>query len=186
MLPSFVANPPAIAKLMDDGGPQIIQDGLRAGQTLTDIARRYGGTRGALTRYIASLPPDMQQAIRQADAEGMSALVEANLTIADSLAEEMRTMTKPMYVKDHGHVADLVDTAAIVAADKERIRVREFMAERKDRETWGGKAGTEVTVNLNAIHLDVLRQRTSRPTEVQPAQVTEISAAQLESLADFL
>jgi hypothetical protein len=163
MLPDFITLPIPMARLMAEGGVPRLCDDLAAGQTLKDIATRIGATRGALVRFIATLPADQQAAVREADAQGSTAMVEEAKTIADDTAADIRQMTKPMYVNNE-FVCDLVDAQAILAAEKERIRVRQWMAERKDKETWGGKAQTEITVNLASIHLDVLRKRASGAT----------------------
>ena len=175
-LPAYITYAPPIAQLIEEGGPERLISDLADGQTLRDIAGRIGCTRGVLTRYIAQLPPAIQQAIRQADLEGATAMAEEARQIADETAEDVRTMTKPMYVKDYGHVADLVDAGVILAAEKERIRVRQWMAERKDKDAWGLKPTTELTVNLSTIHLDALRQRSRHAAVGQAEPVVVIDA----------
>lgn len=164
MLPDFLTNPPPIARLLAEGGPDRLADDLRAGLTLRDIADRIGCTRGVLTRWIASLPPDVQVGIRTADQEGATAMVEEAKTIADDTAEDIRGMTKPLF-NDKQFVCDVVDPQAILAAEKERIRVRQWMAERKDKDAWGVRPTTEVNMNFNSVFLDVLRKRNTRQTE---------------------
>jgi hypothetical protein len=183
MLPDFLTHPPGVVRLLNDGGVARLTDALAAGQTYADVARHYGMTRGALRTWVASLPTDAQAAIHAADTQGASAMVEEAKQIADATATDIRGMTKPMFVEGT-YVTDLVDANAILAAEKERIRVRQWMAERKDKDAWGGKAQTEVTVNLATVHLDVLRRRnTGQPS---PFAAAEIPAALVPDVTDFL
>lgn len=191
MLPAFLTHPPGITRLLDDGGVPHLIDALAAGQTFSDVAQQYGMTRGVLRRWIASLPPDVQADIAAADTHGASAMVEESKQIADRTAEDIRQMTKPMYVEGE-YITDLVDANAILAAEKERIRVRQWIAERKDKEAWGPKAQNEVTINLAAVHLDVLRRRNSgqpsRTAQEIPAAIVSDSlpAGDAPDVSDFL
>lgn len=191
MLPDFVTQPPGIARLLQDGGVPRLIDDLAGGLTFSDVAKRLGMTRGTLRKWVASLPHDTQQAILAADGQGASAMVEESKQIADDTAADIRQMTKPMYV-DGQYVTDLVDANAILAAEKVRIHVRQWMAERKDKETWGAKSQNDITINLSAVHLDVLRRRNSgQPSpyarEVDaPATLTISDSASLPDVSDFL
>jgi hypothetical protein len=163
MLPDFITLPIPMARLMAEGGVPRLCDDLAAGQTLKDIATRIGATRGQLVRFIATLPADSQAAIREADSQASTAMVEEAKQIADGMAEEM-AQPRRIATKD-GDVIEVDPPAqAVLAAAKMQIDVRQWMAERKDKETWGGKAQTEITVNLASIHLDVLRKRASGAT----------------------
>lgn len=171
MLPDFITHPVAIARLLADGGVPRLCDDLAAGQTLKDIATRVGATRGALVRFISTLPPDQQTAIREADSQAPTAMVEEAKQIADDMAEQM-AQPRRIATKD-GDVIEVDPPAqAVLAAAKMQIDVRQWMAERKDKESWGGKAQTEITVNLASIHLDVLRKRAAG----QPIAVIEAPA----------
>lgn len=170
MLPDFITHPPAIARLLAEGGTARLCDDLAAGQTLHAIASRIGTTRGVLVRYISTVAPEDQAAIRAADAQGVAAMVEESKDIADDMADEMRR-PRTVITKD-GTPAEIEPPAqAVLTAAKMQIDVRQWIAERKDKENWGGKANTEITVNLANIHLDVLRKRTSQPS--QPIAVLE-------------
>jgi hypothetical protein len=171
-LPSFIAHPVAISRLVDDGGAQRLVDALAAGETLSTLAKHYGCTRGAITRFIASLSPAEQTAIEEANRDGTSALAEQTIAIADAAALEMRTLTKPMYVEGE-YITDLVDAGAILKAETERIKTRQWFAERKNAEMWGGKVNTAVQVNIGSIYLDALRHRNTTQAEIAVVEAPE-------------
>ena len=171
-LPTFALHPAGIATLIEAGGPGILCEALAAGQTYSDVAKRFGGSRGALMRWINQLPPDVQQQIRDADTQGASALVEDTLTIADYAAQEIRTDVVREESQDGDLRERVKDAPLLFAAEKERIRVRQWFAERKDKDHWGQKAQVETVVNIQTIHLDALRHYHA-PKLAQPIAVIE-------------
>lgn len=159
-LPTFALHPAGIATLIEAGGPGILCEALAAGQTYSDVAKRFGGSRGALMRWISQLPPDVQQQIRDADSQGASALVEETLGIADGMTDKMLQAEKGPLASD------------IATAEKARITTRQWFAERKDKDNWGPKAQVETVVNIQTIHLDALRHYHA-PKLAQPIAVIE-------------
>lgn len=172
MLPTFLTSSPAGVAILDAGGVSFLLEQLQDGKTYRDIGKQLGFSRTAITNWVASQPPAIRDQIAQADKDGASAWVDETVQIADDLATEVRTFRKPMYSRSGELLAELHPVGEIIAADKERIAVRQWAAERKDRERWGGRSAAEVTVNLNTVYLDVLRKVNSQP----PPSLQEIPA----------
>ena len=152
---------------------------LHAGRTLADIAKSLGISRRTITTWIAKQSDDDHEALAQASRDGVAVMMEDTIAIADDLADEVRQFRKPVFDKNGKLLAELHPVAEIVAADKECIAVRQHYAERKDKETWGLKATTEVTITHNTLHLDALR-RYHDPQYERPAVPLEVPAALLE------
>lgn len=185
MLPAFVTTHPAILQLQELGGVLYVVEQFHAGRTLADIARALGTNAGPLRRWIQALPPEERATVERAKQEGADGLVDEAKQIADALADEVRALTKPMYVEGQ-FVTDLVDVNAIVAADKECIRVRHWMAERLNREQWGPRSQTDVVVNFGGVYLDALRRFNSEPQPAPPIEVQTPVVTAPASALDFL
>lgn len=157
--------------IADNGGAESVIKQLANGTPQSVIAKRIGLTRAELRRWIRSQPPTIIADISDAEKEGVSAMMDDTITIADDVADKIEW-------DDASKPSDLVKAASV------RIGVRQYMAERIDKEKWSPKASTEVNVSFNAVFIDALRRRTSPSGQPDPA--LEVQPAREETLEDFL
>ncbi len=166
-------------RVEERGGLPEILHRLGNGEPQSKVANAFGMTRADIRRYVRSLPPAQLAELQDAENEGAAKMMEDTIIIADETAEKIEwdEASKP---------------ADIIKASAQRIGVRQFYAERIDKEKWSPKATTEVNLSFGGVFIDALRRRTS-PT--QPDSTKEIPAdfefapvadAPTETLADFL
>lgn len=135
---------------------QQIYESIGAGQSLGRIAEAHGVGRWALTTWLEE--PDRVELYKRARTRAASALAEATIEIADG-GERVTAGA------DGDSPAE-----SDVGRDKLRIQARQWLSSRWDRETYGDRANTAVTINMATLHIDALRR--AGPVE-QPAKVIE-------------
>jgi len=109
---------------------------IRQGETVGKIAEEYGVSRGCFSEVLHS-NPDRKRQVEAARRDGATALLEQAIEIADDVRED----------KDANAKAKL----------KADVRVR--IAAMFDPERFGTKAGAQVNINVQDLHLDALRAR---------------------------
>jgi hypothetical protein len=114
---------------------------LATGRAVADIAYELGLGNLALHRWLHD--PVRSAEVAEARRAGAAKLAEETVAIADGAMPVTDANGEP--------VAD-------PSRDKLRIATRQWVAERRDRQTWGTPKDT-VTVNIGALHLDALRAR---------------------------
>ena len=181
MLPSYVGNSLAVATLIEAGGAEYLLTALHTGQTYRDIAAGLGITRRSITTWLVSQSDDVIAELTAANTAGIAAMMEDTVAIADDIAGEIRAMEIPVIDRATGLVVDHipVEPSVLLAAEKTRIAVRQHYAERKDKENWGPRPTTEITITQNTLHLDALRRcydpAYERPVAVVPEHSTVAS-----------
>ena len=162
MLPAFALHSTAMTTLIEAGGNDYLLTALHTGQTYRDIAAGLGITRRTILAWIRQQSDDVQAELDAATLTGVAAMMEDTVAIADNAANEVRSM-------------DGIEAPVILAAEKTRIAVRQHYAERKDKENWGPRPTTEITITQNTLHLDALR-RCYDPAYERPVAVVPDSA----------
>lgn len=119
-----------------------IEGWLESGQTFQDLAQDIAVaigkplSRSMVSTYVNSLP-DAPQRITQARAAGAHAHADKALELADTVKPQADEIAK-------------VNT---------QIRLRQWLAEKQNKEAYGQSSKVEVTHTLNTLHLDALRAR---------------------------
>ena len=117
--------------LLDELPDEMILSMLEVGKSQTQICQELGIGRRALEQWIEDSEPDM---IARARARAAENLATETLTIADSMAE-----SNPQ-------------------RDVQRIRTRQWLAERWDQKTYGLQKAPQVNINIQDLRLSALRQ----------------------------
>jgi transposase len=141
---------------------------LAQGVLLKKICERLGVGRYALLEWMRQGDAERAARVGYARRSGAAAMVEEAHEIADGMQPLIDPETLELRPPDPSR-------------DKLRVQVRQWTAERLDRDTWGQQQN-QVTVNLNGLHLDALRAPSvaHTRTRAQPADVVELE--QIEQL----
>jgi hypothetical protein len=115
------------------GGESYVMEQVASGRTLQSIADEIGVSRPILSMWANAAP--RKDALAHAKRLAASALAEQGLGIVDAVSDP-----------------------AEVPAAKLRSDFRKWMASRLSSEEWGDQRGPTVAIQLNALHLDALRQ----------------------------
>lgn len=144
-----------LAKIEAAGGAARLLERVAAGETIIRIADDVGVSRNIVSGLLNST--EHRDALRNARRSAASVLAEESLQIADE--------SKPEFAQ----------------VDKLRVDTRRWAAGKWDRETFGEQRGTQVTINLGALHLDALRRMNAdRATRALPEDThAAFAAAQL-------
>ena len=126
---------------------------IASGQTVARIASDLQVTVLALDEWLSD--PARAETVRRARKAGAAALAEQTLAIAEGELPTIHPITG--------------DPVADPSRDKLRIQARQWLAERRDRATWGA-AKEGLTINVAALHLDALR---ARPATLQADQAAD-------------
>jgi hypothetical protein len=127
------------------------------GETGAVIAKALGTSELVLNEWLDD--PARGETVRRARRAGAAAMAEQTLAIAEGELPTVHPVTGELIVDP--------------ARDKLRIQTRQWVAERRDRATWGTvKDG--VTINIAGLHLDALR---ARPTPVEAVDVSYIEGS---------
>jgi hypothetical protein len=150
-----------LRRLPDMGAEVLVR--VARGETGAVIAKALGTSELVLNEWLDD--PARGETVRRARRAGAAALAEQTLAIAEGELPTVNPITGEL-------VSDPV-------RDKMRIQTRQWMAERRDRATWG-QAKEGVTINIAGLHLDALR---ARPVPVEAADTIYIeqSAAEVEN-----
>ena len=115
---------------------------IAAGNTVAQIASDMQITEMALDEWLSD--PARGETVRRARKAGAAALAEQTLAIAEGAMPTKHPITG--------------EPVADPSRDKLRIQARQWLAERRDRATWGA-AKEGVTINIAGLHLDALRAK---------------------------
>ena len=128
-------------RILDDikkqGGAEYIFDQVASGKTMTQLASDYGCSRQYFSTSINSIP-EYASVLAKAKQEAADALVEEGLGMVDAL--------------DGG------SSTSEIAATREKVQWRKFMAGSYNQERYGSRPQTNVTISVSDMHLDALRK----------------------------
>lgn len=117
--------------LLEDIDDELILSMFEEGRSKADICRGLGIGRRALDTWIAD--NDYEPIITRARVEAASHLACETLAIADGMDV------------DNGQ------------RDVQRIRTRQWLAERWDRKTYGVEKGNQINVSIQGLRMEALR-----------------------------
>jgi hypothetical protein len=143
-----------VALLRAPGNVDHVLELVAQGRTVADIAAEMGCANLAVHDVLNN--PVRAKRVAEARRAGAAALAEQTLAIAEGALPTVHPVTGELVVDP--------------ARDKMRIQTRQWMAERRDRATWG-TAKEGVTINIAGLHLDALR---ARPATVEAADTIYI------------
>jgi hypothetical protein len=126
-----------LADVAKNGGAEYIFDRLSSGTTLTAMAKEFECSREYLRNSLHTVP------------EYKTALENAKLTAADALVEQGLEMVDAL---DGG------SSTQEIAATREKVQWRKFMAGSYNQERYGNRPQTNVTISVSDMHLDALRK----------------------------
>ena len=124
-----------------NGGVEWLYDQIASGVTVSDLARRYGCSRSYISRSLNSVP-EYKAALESAREEAADALVEQGLEMVDRLNE--------------------ASTTNEIAATREKVNFRKFMAGSLNQNKYGTRPQSNVTISIGDMHLDALRKVNSQ------------------------
>jgi len=126
-----------LAEVAKNGGAEYIFDRLSSGTTLTAMAKEFECSREYLRNSLHTVP------------EYKAAMESAKLTAADALVEQGLEMVDAL---DGG------SSTQEIAATREKVQWRKFMAGSYNQERYGNRPQTNVTISVSDMHLDALRK----------------------------
>ena len=125
----------------DNGGVDWLYDQIASGITVADLARMFGCSRSYLSRALNGIP-EYKTALESAREEAADALVEQGLEMVDKLSE--------------------LSTTNEIAATREKVNFRKFMAGSLNQNKYGTRPQSNVTISIGDMHLDALRKVNSQ------------------------
>lgn len=129
-----------------NGGADWLFDQIASGMTMTKLAEHYGCTRSYVSRAL-NANEEYKRALEQARAEAADALVEEGLHMVDQL--------------------DGNSTSNEIAATREKVNWRKFMAGSYNQNKYGTRPQTNVTLSIGDLHLDALRKVNAELREIE-------------------
>lgn len=150
-----------LTEIADNGGADWLYDQIASGITVADIARQYGCTRSYVSRAINS-NPEYKKAMESAREDAADALVEQGLEMVDQLGAN--------------------STSNEIAATREKVNFRKFMAGSMNQNKYGTRPQSNVTISIGDMHLDALRKVNSQMAAIE-AEDREREEATID--ADF-
>ena len=126
-----------LTDISNSGGADWLFDQVASGVTVAEIARQYGCTRSYVSRAINSVP-EYKAALEGAREEAADALVEQGLEMVDRLDGDSSTNE--------------------IAATREKVNFRKFMAGSMNQNKYGTRPQSNVTISIGDMHLDALRK----------------------------
>ena len=130
-----------LTEIADNGGADWLYDQIASGITVAELARQYGCTRSYVSRAINSIP-EYKTAMEGAREEAADALVEQGLEMVDGLSA--------------------LSTSNEIAATREKVNFRKFMAGSLNQNKYGTRPQSNVTISIGDMHLDALRKVNSQ------------------------
>ena len=130
-----------LTEIADNGGAEWLYDQIASGITVAELARQYGCTRSYVSRAINSIP-EYKTAMEGAREEAADALVEQGLEMVDGLGA--------------------LSTSNEIAATREKVNFRKFMAGSLNQNKYGTRPQSNVTISIGDMHLDALRKVNSQ------------------------
>ena len=129
-----------------NGGADWLFDQIASGMTMTKLAEHYGCTRSYVSRAL-NANEEYKRALEQARAEAADALVEEGLHMVDQL--------------------DGNSTSNEIAATREKVNWRKFMAGSYNQNKYGTRPQTNVTLSIGDLHLDARRKVNAELREIE-------------------
>ena len=126
-----------LTEVASNGGADWLFDQIASGVTVAELARQYGCTRSYVSRSLNSVP-EYAAALSKARGEAADALVEQGLEMVDGLSG--------------------ASTPTEIAATREKVQWRKFMAGSMNQERYGTRPQNNVTLSIGDLHLDALRK----------------------------
>ena len=126
-----------LTEVASNGGADWLFDQIASGVTVAELARQYGCTRSYVSRSLNSVP-EYAAALSKARGEAADALVEQGLEMVDELSG--------------------ASTPTEIAATREKVQWRKFMAGSMNQERYGTRPQSNVTLSIGDLHLDALRK----------------------------
>jgi transposase-like protein len=126
-----------LTDISNSGGADWLYDQIASGVTVAEIARQYGCTRSYVSRALHTIP-EYKAALEGAREEAADALVEQGLEMVDSL--------------------DADSSSNEIAATREKVNFRKFMAGSMNQNKYGTRPQSNVTISIGDMHLDALRK----------------------------
>ena len=123
-----------IAKL---GGADYLFEYIASGKTVAQLAEHYECSRGYISRSLNAVP-EYAAVMHKARQEAADALVEEGKEMVDALGGQSSTQE--------------------IAATREKVQWRKFMAGSYNQERYGNRPQTNVTISVSDMHLDALRK----------------------------
>ena len=130
-----------LTEIANNGGAEWLHDQIASGITVAELARQYGCTRSYVSRAINSIP-EYKTAMEGAREEAADALVEQGLEMVDGLSA--------------------LSTSNEIAATREKVNFRKFMAGSLNQNKYGTRPQSNVTISIGDMHLDALRKVNSQ------------------------
>ena len=129
-----------------NGGADWLFDQIASGMTMTKLAEHYGCTRSYVSRAL-NANEEYKRALEQARSEAADALVEEGLHMVDQL--------------------DGSSSSNEIAATREKVNWRKFMAGSYNQNKYGTRPQTNVTLSIGDLHLDALRKVNAELREIE-------------------
>ena len=126
-----------LTEVASNGGADWLFDQIASGVTVAELARQYGCTRSYVSRSLNSVP-EYAAALSKARGEAADALVEQGLEMVDELSG--------------------ASSPTEIAATREKVQWRKFMAGSMNQERYGTRPQSNVTLSIGDLHLDALRK----------------------------
>ena len=126
-----------LTEVASNGGADWLFDQIASGITVAELARQYGCTRSYVSRSLNSVP-EYAAALTKARGEAADALVEQGLEMVDELSG--------------------ASSPTEIAATREKVQWRKFMAGSMNQERYGTRPQSSVTLSIGDLHLDALRK----------------------------
>jgi AraC-like DNA-binding protein len=126
-----------LSDVAEKGGADWLFDQIASGMTIAKMAEQYKCTRSYISRTL-NANPEYKRALEQARVEAADALVEEGLDMVDKLSGK--------------------SSASEIAATREKINWRKFMAGSMNQNKYGTRPQTNVTLSIGDLHLDALRK----------------------------
>ena len=126
-----------LTEVASNGGADWLFDQIASGVTVAELARQYGCTRSYVSRSLNSVP-EYAAALTKARGEAADALVEQGLEMVDGLSG--------------------ASSPTEIAATREKVQWRKFMAGSMNQERYGTRPQSNVTLSIGDLHLDALRK----------------------------
>ena len=130
----------------DNGGVDWLYDQIASGVTVAELARRYECSRSYISRALNE-NPEYKVALASAREDAADALVEQGLEMVDKLNGDSTTNE--------------------IAATREKVNWRKFMAGSFNQGRYGTRPQTNVTLSIGDLHLDALRKVNSQMAEIE-------------------
>ena len=149
-----------LTEVASNGGADWLFDQIASGVTVAELARQYGCTRSYVSRSLNSVP-EYAAALSKARGEAADALVEQGLEMVDGLSG--------------------ASSPTEIAATREKVQWRKFMAGSMNQERYGTRPQNSVTLSIGDLHLDALRKFSSDMKRVNSeAEAATIDAEYVE------